>query len=563
MNNSFHSDSCPSTCSSSIASLSSLPMTPETYPEYNPSVVPALYPALEPPLLDLEHTDLHPKPMFYIEPESFEDNIHECHTVPEEEEDDETASEAHEPLTPTSDGHSSIFINSSNEGFHNIKNAPAIVNTPATPPPRKTASPSNEQPNTRGKLRRQASEKIQGLMRRVHSSGHVSDAGQRTPSPTKTKGFFSGQRSPSDSQMNTSHPVDTLSSTLEMPVAQRPSSTFDGKTSSSSPKRPALVGAGSKSRMMSSVVPVLNVPVIPLSSKYTNHSHVPGMSKVCGEGVSAIVKVMHKISGPPNELYAIKEFRKKSRSETKEEYVEKISSEFCISKSLNHPNIVSTEDLCFSSSDRWCHVMEYCAGGDLFSLIEKNFMKDEEKMCCFKQLSKPGIVGSAPYISPEVQNKEGVYDARKLDVWSCAMVYFVLAFGGPLWHKANVSDSPQYGKYVESFEKWTVRHPDAEMTKDGTYPRHYVLASLKPATKRLLFQMMHLDPTKRITIQEALADRWVQSIECCNVDDHNDPLFKHVDAGSKSACKQAGKVGVHRLHVHLPPQTGTPFGREL
>ncbi|RPB10489.1 Pkinase-domain-containing protein [Morchella conica CCBAS932] len=626
-------------------------MTPETYPEYNPSVVPALYPALEPPLLDLEHTDLHPKPMFYIEPESFEDNIHECHTVPEEEEDDETASEAHEPLTPTSDGHSSIFINSSNEGFHNIKNAPAIVNTPATPPPRKTASPSNEQPNTRGKLRRQASEKIQGLMRRVHSSGHVSDAGQRTPSPTKTKGFFSGQRSPSESQMNTSHPVDTLSSTMEMPVAQRPSSTFDGKTSSSSSKRPgifsrrsrsnsvsgikdltgnpithpALVGAGSKSRMMSSVVPDLNVPVIPLSSKYTNHSHVPGMSKVCGEGVSAIVKVMHKISGPPTELYAIKEFRKKSRSETKEEYVEKINSEFCISKSLNHPNIVSTEDLCFSSSDRWCHVMEYCAGGDLFSLIEKNFMKDEEKMCCFKQLlrgvgylhdhgiahrdikpenllissdghlkitdfgvsevfrgkhpgdagikcgiemneirlSKPGIVGSAPYISPEVQNKEGVYDARKLDVWSCAMVYFVLAFGGPLWHKANVNDSPQYGKYVESFEKWTARHPDAEMTKDGTYPRHYVLASLKPATKRLLFQMMHLDPTKRITIQEALADRWVQSIECCNVDDHNDPLFKHVDAGSKSACKQAGKVGVHRLHVHLPIQTGTPFGREL
>lgn len=202
---------------------------------------------------------------------------------------------------------------------------------------------------------------------------------------------------------------------------------------------------------------------------YANHSHVPGKSKICGEGVSAIVKVMHKVTGPSSELYAVKEFRKKSRSETTEEYVEKVNSEFCISKSLCHPNIVSTEDLCVSSSDRWCHVMEYCSGGDLFSLIEKSFMKEDEKLCCFKQLlrgvsylhdhgiahrdikpenllissdghlkitdfgvsevfrgkhpgdagikcgiemdeirlSKPGVVGSAPYISPEVQNKEG------------------------------------------------------------------------------------------------------------------------------------------------------------
>lgn len=475
-------------------------MTPETYPETNLPVVPALYPPLAPPLLDLEHTDHHSKPKFYIGPESFEEHAHECHTVLEEEEDDETASETHEPLTPTSDGHSGIFISSSNEGFHTIPNAPAIINTPATPP-HKLITPVQERSAiaapTRGKLRRHASEKIHGLMRRVHSSGHVSGvdvtAGSRTPSPTKSKGFFSVQNTPAASQANSPYPTGSPTATLEPMPAPRPASTFDGKTASS--KRPglfsrrsrsnsvsgikdltgnaithpAVVGAGSKSRRMSSVVPNLNVAVISLSSKYANHSHVPGKSKICGEGVSAIVKVMHKIAGPPNELYAVKEFRKKSRSESQEEYVEKVNSEFCISKSLCHPNIVSTEDLCVSSSDRWCHVMEYCAGGDLFSLIEKSFMKDEEKLCCFKQLlrgvgylhdhgiahrdikpenllisndghlkitdfgvsevfrgkhpgdagikcgiemneirlSKPGIVGSAPYISPEVQSREG------------------------------------------------------------------------------------------------------------------------------------------------------------
>lgn len=498
MNPLYHSeDSCPSTCSSSIASLSSLPMTPETYPESNPSVIPALYPPLAPPLLDLEHA----KSQFYIGPDSFEEHPFECHTVVEEEEDDETASETQEPLTPTGDSHSSIFISSSNEGFDNIQDPPTIlINTPSSPP-RKSASPANEQSTaapTRGELRRRASEKIHGFMRRVHSTGHVSTEinGQLTPSPTKSKGFFFPERN-APLQATAPRPigstVKSTTATLEPIPAPRSVGTFGGK--SSSPKRPglfsrrsrsnsvngikdltgnpithpAMVGAGSKSRKMSSVVPVMNVPVFPLSSMYANHSHVPGKSKICGEGVSAIVKVMHKVTGPSSELYAVKEFRKKSRSETKEEYVEKVNSEFCISKSLSHPNIVSTEDLCVSSSDRWCHVMEYCSGGDLFSLIEKSFMKEDEKLCCFKQLlrgvsylhdhgiahrdikpenllissdghlkitdfgvsevfrgkhpgdagikcgiemdeirlSKPGVVGSAPYISPEVQNKEG------------------------------------------------------------------------------------------------------------------------------------------------------------
>jgi serine/threonine protein kinase len=284
--------------------------------------------------------------------------------------------------------------------------------------------------------------------------------------------------------------------------------------------------------------------------------------------------------------------------------------------------------------------MEYCTGGDLFSLILRGFMKDAEKLCCFKQLlrgvaylhdhgiahrdikpenllitsdghlkitdfgvsevfsgrhpgaagircgtdmvglrlSKPGIVGSAPYISPEVQNKEGQckhptdrtppnghsgpYDARKLDVWSCAMVYIVLIFGGPLWRKANIPESPKYEKYVECFNKWLERNPNAEMTDEGDYPKFFPSNQFKPATKRLLYRMMHLNPSKRITAQEALADRWVQSIECCNVDDHNDPNTRQVDAGSRSACKQAERVGIHRLHVHLPIHTGSTFGRE-
>ena len=477
-------------------------MTPETYPEPNVGVVPPLDPELSPSLFGLERADLDPKPRFIIGPGEFEEHHHGCHTVPEEAEDDETSSEMHEPLTPTSDSHSGVFINSSTEGFHAVPNPPTIVKTPATPPVVAKPAPSSVEPavTPRGKLIRHASGKIHGLIRRVHSSSSNGvpmdqSMGPYTPQPAKSKGFFSVHNTPAQSQAGTPAISGSPTSTSE-PLGPQHTSTFNEKASNATkrtslfPRRsrsssvngikditgnaithPATSGAGSKSRKMSSVVPVMDVPVISLSSKYANHSHVPGKSKICGEGVSAIVKVMHKISGPNTQLYAVKEFRKRGREESKEEYIEKVNSEFCISKSLNHPNIVSTADLCIGSGDRWCHVMEYCTGGDLFTLISKSFMKEAEKLCCFKQLlrgvaylhdhgiahrdikpenllitsdghlkitdfgvsevfsgrhpgsagikcgtdmagvrlSKPGIVGSAPYISPEVQNKDGQY----------------------------------------------------------------------------------------------------------------------------------------------------------
>ena len=394
--------------------------------------------------------------------------------------------------------------------------------TPAsTPTPTPTPIPLLTPGPGRGSLRRHASERIQAVIRRVNSSskpgglggsgsgssggggGGATGAGgdggldPARSSPPKRNGFFSFGRSTTPPLARTpsagrSPPTLSPASSMEVgppPIVHRPSSLedkpkrpafFSRKNRASSVSgikdlaatgitHPAVAGAGSKSRRMSTEVPQMDVPVIPLSSKYASHSHVPGKAKKCGEGVSAVVKVMHQISGPRSQLYAVKEFRKRARSETPEDYVEKVNSEFCISKSLHHPNIVVTEDLCLSNSRRWCHVMEYCSGGDLFGLIQKDFMREPEKNCCFKQLlrgvaylhdhgiahrdlkpenllvtadghlkitdfgvsevfagnhpgsagfkcgtdmteirlSNPGIVGSPPYIAPEVQGKTG------------------------------------------------------------------------------------------------------------------------------------------------------------
>ncbi|KAJ1499516.1 serine/threonine-protein kinase HAL4/sat4, partial [Coelomomyces lativittatus] len=163
--------------------------------------------------------------------------------------------------------------------------------------------------------------------------------------------------------------------------------------------------------------------------------------------------------------YAVKEFRRRRKHESEKEYIKKLTSEFCISSSLHHINVVETLDLIQDENQHWCEVMEYCPGGDLYSAIKAGKMSTDEINCCFKQLIfgvhylhengvahrdlKPenllldskgrlkitdfgvsevfkmcweseahlskGICGSEPYIAPEEFNQQE-YDAQKVDV---------------------------------------------------------------------------------------------------------------------------------------------------
>jgi hypothetical protein len=89
----------------------------------------------------------------------------------------------------------------------------------------------------------------------------------------------------------------------------------------------------------------------------------------------------------PERLFAIKKFRKKRKEETEREYVKKLSSEFCVSSSLHHPHVIETVDLIQDEDSNWCQVMEFMAGGDLFSRIASGpSMSDGEINCIFGQL---------------------------------------------------------------------------------------------------------------------------------------------------------------------------------
>lgn len=150
---------------------------------------------------------------------------------------------------------------------------------------------------------------------------------------------------------------------------------------------PAATGAGLKVRRVSTSVPEdFIVESCKLSDEFVTATRFPGIKgKEVGKGATATVRIMYRKGSSKGVPYAVKEFRKQSRKETEADYEKKVKSEFSIANSLHHPNIVETVRLC-TSAGRWNHVMEYCSQGELFSLVQKNYLKMEDNMCLFKQL---------------------------------------------------------------------------------------------------------------------------------------------------------------------------------
>ncbi|KAI1433703.1 kinase-like domain-containing protein [Xylaria sp. CBS 124048] len=386
---------------------------------------------------------------------------------------------------------------------------------------------------------------------------------------------------------------------------------------------PPDAGTGMKARRLSLSLPDdFTVDVAELQKEYEYHHLLGRHGKHLGKGATAKVSLMVR-KGYPGELYAVKEFRPKSSSETPEDYVTKIKSEFSIAKSLHHPNVVETIQLC-TKSGRWNHVMEYCSEGDLFSLVSKKYLREEgrdvDRVCIFKQLCQginylhqhgiahrdiklenllitkdsklkitdfgvsevfsgihpglreaggqcgvamgevrfcqPGICGSMPYIAPEVIKKEHDYDPRALDVWSSAIVMIYLIFGANLWEKATDDGTGagqnNYNALVAGWKKTDAKKAaNPEDAKDA-YPRLPAFdLFVKPLPlRRLLLNMLHPDPEKRITMKEVISYRWMKNAECCQLESYDEPT-KLIDASKKESMKSTnGKIFCHN---HLPP----------
>lgn len=276
---------------------------------------------------------------------------------------------------------------------------------------------------------------------------------------------------------------------------------------------------------------------------------------IIGKGSFGVVRLSHKkLSASPNGpevLYAVKEFKRKP-NESDKQYSRRLTSEFCISSSLKHINIIDTLDLLKDAKGEYCEVMEYCSGGDLFTLIvAAGKLEYAEADCFFKQLIrgvnymhdvgvshrdlKPenliltqdgilkitdfgngecfrmaweeeiqfseGICGSSPYIAPEVFTQKQ-FDPRGVDIWACGVIYMAMRTGRQLWKLADP-------KKDEFFEEYLLKRKDAS----GYEP----IESLKRARCRnVIYSILDPKPERRINGKQILNSEWGREIQVCN-----------------------------------------------
>ncbi|CAH2350109.1 serine/threonine-protein kinase HAL4/SAT4 [[Candida] railenensis] len=279
--------------------------------------------------------------------------------------------------------------------------------------------------------------------------------------------------------------------------------------------------------------------------------------EVIGKGSFGVVRVSHKKANPnSNEevLFAVKEFKRKP-SESDQKYNRRLTSEFCISSSLKHMNIIDTLDLLKDAKGDYCEVMEFCSGGDLYTLIiASGKLEYAEADCFFKQLIrgvnymhdmgvshrdlKPenllltqrgvlkitdfgngecfkmawekeiqlseGVCGSSPYIAPE-EFTQKVFDPRGVDIWACGVIYMAMRTGRQLWKLADP-------KKDEFFHEYLLKRKDAT----GYEP----IESLKRARCRnVIYSILDPKPERRINGKQILSSEWGREIKVCAAGD--------------------------------------------
>ncbi|KIV99627.1 uncharacterized protein PV09_08692 [Verruconis gallopava] len=275
--------------------------------------------------------------------------------------------------------------------------------------------------------------------------------------------------------------------------------------------------------------------------------------EIVGHGAFGIVRVSHKVDAKDprrEQLFAVKEFRQRP-GESAKKYQKRLTSEFCLSSSMQHPNVIHTLDLLQDDKGDYCEVMEYCAGGDLYTLIlAAGSLEVLEADCYFKQLMrgveymhemgvahrdlKPenllltqhgalkitdfgngecfrmawereahmtaGLCGSAPYIAPE-EYIEKEFDPRAVDVWACGIIYMAMRTGRHLWRVAKKGEDEFFTRYLEDRKEETGFRP-IEVLK-------------RARCRNVIYSILDPNPSRRLTAKQILQSEWVKEIKVC------------------------------------------------
>ncbi|KAG7760292.1 hypothetical protein KL947_001136 [Ogataea haglerorum] len=218
------------------------------------------------------------------------------------------------------------------------------------------------------------------------------------------------------------------------------------------------------------------------------------LGKVLGSGAGGSVRLLVRESD--GVTFAVKEFVPRRPNESVKEYARKCTAEFCIGSTLHHPNIIQTIDI-ISEHNQYFEVMEY-APIDFFGVVMAGKMTRSEINCFLKQITMGvqylhsvglahrdlkldncvvtkegilklidfgsavvfkypfedeivnahGIVGSDPYLAPEVLTHTQSYDPQLVDIWSIGIIYCCMTLRRFPW-KAPKPEDPSFNLYCQ------------------------------------------------------------------------------------------------------------------
>ncbi|KAI9492477.1 kinase-like domain-containing protein [Zychaea mexicana] len=273
-----------------------------------------------------------------------------------------------------------------------------------------------------------------------------------------------------------------------------------------------------------------------------------------GKGAGGSVRLIRRHTD--GKTFAVKQFRKRMPNENEKEYVKKVTAEFCIGSTLHHTNVIETLDM-IREGAVFYQIMEY-APNDLFNIVMSGKMNNDEVACCWRQmldgvsylhsigiahrdlkldnivLDERGIVklidfgcatvfkypydknvhvskgvsGSDPYIAPE-QFTQREYDARRADVWSCAVIYICMIIRRFPWRIAQPDKDSAFKNYINPSSNGAAR----------------LLGLLPRESRSLINQMLDPEPRLRCLVSHVANDEWIKSIPLCHADA---PSMEHV-----------------------------------
>lgn len=124
--------------------------------------------------------------------------------------------------------------------------------------------------------------------------------------------------------------------------------------------------------------------------------------------------------------------------------------------------------------------------------------------------------GTMHFMAPEVVGREGVNYGKPVDMWSFGVIAYNLLSGDLPFNGANSE------KLVEAICQGAVSFPPSPKTGKNVW------STVSPAAKEFIQKLLVVDPTRRLTAQDALRHPWIRAEYRDDVDMGDYPVTKGV-----------------------------------